>query len=54
MRAEETPPRVVPVPRPKRLAPLTMFPAATDAVWEPWPSESLGEANSLAPNFLPL
>ena len=54
MRAEGTPPRAVPKPRPNRLAPVTRFPAAVDAVWLPWPSESLGEAISRGPIFAPL
>ena len=49
MRAEGTPPLAVPEPRPNRLAPLTTFPATVDAVWVPWPLESLGEAKSCGP-----
>ena len=42
MRAEGTPPRAVPSPRPYRFAPWTGMPAIVDAVCEPWPNLSAG------------
>ena len=51
IRADGSPPRAVPKPRPCRLAMLTKFPAAVDETCVPWPSESLGDLISFSPKF---
>ena len=49
LRADGTPTRAVPEPRPSKHAELTKFPATVDALCVPWLSESIGDIISFSP-----